>query len=265
MRFNWIIWSLLLAMTACSKKQAYVTEIIGHAGNGLTIKKSIHPANTKEGIELALGLPGVAGVEIDVQLAKDGTLWLMHDDDLSIETDGKGCVSEKMSSELRKIKFKTVNREKLTCITDLDWGQLSTKTVYLDIRHYNACTQQVYDPQLMIQALNVAFSSINTSTICLVLNYKPWLSLFHNEGWRVYSEVHSEDEFSSSINDTIVEGLVMRNSFATKEQVSIAQIANKKVILYDMRAPKPIRRALEKLPDAIMVDDIKAALIEKEK
>jgi len=38
---------------------------------------------------------------------------------------------------------------------------------------------------------------------------------------------------------------------------------NKNVFLFDIRAPKTIRQAMKKQPDVVIVDDVKAALIEK--
>ena len=56
------------------KKAQY--DRFGHAGMGMDIAYSIYHDNSEEAIDLALSLPSINGVEMDVRMSKDGTLWL---------------------------------------------------------------------------------------------------------------------------------------------------------------------------------------------
>jgi glycerophosphoryl diester phosphodiesterase len=70
---------------------------IGHRGAG-----ALEPENTLRGIEAALRY-GVEMVEIDVRPCADGTLVLMHDDDLRRTTGREGRVSASTWAELRTL------------------------------------------------------------------------------------------------------------------------------------------------------------------
>lgn len=262
MHFKFSIAFLLLF--ACGKKSSFPVDIIGHAGNGLSIQSSIYHSNSLESIELALGTAGVKGVEIDLQLSADNELWLLHDRNLETETTGNGCVSESTYAELSTIRFKTVNKEKLVRLKDLNFSAYSGKIFYLDIRHYNGCTEALIDQNTVITALQPIITEWNDVQFIVITNHKPWLDGFSDLGWTVYSDVESLDEIQTLKQYNYhYDGIVIRNSVVTKEDIAAIKSENKKVILFDVRAPKPIRQALKKQPDGIIADDLKAALIEK--
>ncbi|MBC9810995.1 hypothetical protein H9Y05_00760 [Crocinitomicaceae bacterium CZZ-1] len=262
MRFSLFIITVFLF--SCNKQDVHPVEIIGHAGNGLKNPSSIYHANSLEAVELALGTAGVLGVEIDLQLSADNELWLLHDRKLETETTGSGCISEATFETLKKVRFKTVNKERLVRLSDLNFGLYSGKTLYLDIRHYNGCTEALIDQSRIIDALHPIIEAWGTVHFIVTTNHKPWLNGFAAQGWTVYSDIESMSEFQELQHYNLnFHGIMIRNSAAGKDDVTRIQSENKKVILFDIRAPKPIRQALKKHPEGILVDDIKAALIEK--
>lgn len=264
MYFKWLL--ILIVLFSCKKHTSYTVKIIGHAGNGLNISTSVYPANTLESIELALGTTGISGVEIDLQLSADNELWLLHDRKLETETSGSGCISESTYEQLKNVHFKTINKEKLVRLKDLDFSKYSGKTIYLDIRHYNGCNEALLPFENIQTVLNEALTGWNNIHFIVITNHKPWLNGFSAAGWTTYSDIQTMDEFTTlKQGNYVYDGVVIRNSAATKEDVNTIKSENKKVILFDMRAPKPTRQALKKQPDAIIVDDLKTALIEKSK
>lgn len=70
------------------------TLIGGHRG-----ANAVAPENTFAGFEAAR-MAGVDYVETDVRAAADGTLVLIHDDDLGRTTDGSGAVADRRPDEL---------------------------------------------------------------------------------------------------------------------------------------------------------------------
>ena len=74
-----------------------MTVIIGHRGS-----PTDEPENTLLGFRRALA-QGVAGVELDVQLTKDGRLAVIHDDTLDRTTTGRGPVRALTMAELRRL------------------------------------------------------------------------------------------------------------------------------------------------------------------
>lgn len=249
---------------SCGKKESFPVEVIGHAGNGLTIASSIYHANSLESIELALGTAGVSGVEIDLQLSADKEFWLLHNDKLEEETTGSGCISELTYEELKNIRFKTINKEKLIRLKDLNFAAYSGKTFYLDIRHYNRCAEEFLSQNDVLTALHEVLDEWNEVKFIVVTNHKSWLNGFSHAGWITYTDIHALEEIAVlKQSNYSYDGIIVRNSVAMKEDVDMIKSENKKVILFDIRAPKPIRQAMRKQPDGVIVDDIKAALIEK--
>ena len=72
-----------------------MVNIMGHRGAA-----ACEPENTLRSIRTALAM-GVAAVEIDVQLTKDGELAVIHDGTVDRTTNGKGAVSDFTLAELK--------------------------------------------------------------------------------------------------------------------------------------------------------------------
>lgn len=61
------------------------------------------PENTMTAIRLALAEPAIRGIEIDVQLSRDGVPVLIHDFTLERTTSGRGLVMDHTLEELREL------------------------------------------------------------------------------------------------------------------------------------------------------------------
>lgn len=62
-----------------------------------------YPENTLLAFEKAAKLDRLAGIELDIQLTKDGELVVIHDERVDRTTEGIGCVKEYTLSELKKL------------------------------------------------------------------------------------------------------------------------------------------------------------------
>lgn len=74
-----------------------MVKIMGHRG-----APAYEPENTLRSIRRALKM-GVAAVEVDVQLTRDGCLVVIHDETLDRTTNGRGLVKDYTFAELRKL------------------------------------------------------------------------------------------------------------------------------------------------------------------
>jgi glycerophosphoryl diester phosphodiesterase len=84
-------------MTSWWRRTAVGLRIGGHRGAA-----SVAPENTLAGVYRAIEL-GVDYVELDVHLARDGELVVIHDEDLGRTTDGTGRVGDRTADELRAL------------------------------------------------------------------------------------------------------------------------------------------------------------------
>lgn len=72
-----------------------------------------YPENTLLAFEMACKTPGCDGIELDVQLTKDGEMVIIHDEKIDRTcTNGKGYVLEYTCEELKKLDFSYKNEGK---------------------------------------------------------------------------------------------------------------------------------------------------------
>ncbi len=89
----------------------------------------MYPENTLLAFEKAAQIKGLTGIELDIQLTKDGYLVVCHDERVDRTTDGIGEVRGFTLAELKKLKIDAGNgrREQIPTIEevfDLLWGRL---------------------------------------------------------------------------------------------------------------------------------------------
>lgn len=62
-----------------------------------------YPENTLLAFEKAMAIPGLTGIELDIQLTKDGELVVIHDERVDRTTEGIGFVRDYTLAELKKL------------------------------------------------------------------------------------------------------------------------------------------------------------------
>jgi len=256
---------LMLIFFSCVKKENYSSiRVIGHAGMGLSMLNSIYHDNSKEAIEYALLMKGCDGVEVDIQLSKDGDLWLYHDPNLESETNGSGCISDMVLQQLDSVRYKSLHHEKLCRLKELDSNLFYTKNLYLDIRKVNFCTNTEIDSQILMDALEaISFLKNPEINVIVVSNNLPFLHLSNLNGFQVAYEINEEIDINY-LQQTypFVDELIVKNYNITKEQISIYKSMGFSVTIFEMRSAFGIRKALRKHPTSIMTDDLREAIIE---
>ena len=80
-------------------------KIFGHRG-----ASGYAPENTLEAFELAAKL-GADGVELDVQIARDGELVVAHDETVDRVSDGEGLICGMTTAELKRLRFNRTHPE----------------------------------------------------------------------------------------------------------------------------------------------------------
>ena len=62
-----------------------------------------YPENTLLAFEKAMDIPGLAGIELDIQMTRDGELVVIHDERVDRTTEGIGYVKDYTLAELKKL------------------------------------------------------------------------------------------------------------------------------------------------------------------
>lgn len=68
-----------------------------------------YPENTLLAFEKAAGIPRLTGIELDIQLTKDGYLVVCHDERVDRTTDGIGYVKDFTLEQLKRLKIEAGN------------------------------------------------------------------------------------------------------------------------------------------------------------
>lgn len=258
-RFKYLCFIFLLL--ACNKKESYPGVLIfGHAGMGMDIGMSAFHDNSIEAIELALSLPTMNGVEVDVRMSADGTLWLYHENKLEAHTDGDGCIFEQTDAELEKVRYKSVRKEKLARLSDVFPLLKTQHFLILDLKHWNACTEGYVDMERFKQAL-YDLPIQYRSKLILDSSNPNWLAQISQDFKVVFSTVSYEEGLKELEKVPTLAGLMMRSKDITTEQIAELRAMNKESFIFEMRSSKKQRVALQKLPTAILADDPRGALV----
>lgn len=77
---------------------------LGHRGSGINLPDNPYPENSLASFSAAMAA-GADGIELDVELTRDGRLVVMHDDTLDRTTTCHGCVSAYALSEVRPCRL----------------------------------------------------------------------------------------------------------------------------------------------------------------
>ncbi len=71
-----------------------------------------YPENTVTAFARAVEIENLIGIELDIQMTKDGEIVVIHDERVNRTTDGIGCVKDYTYSELRKLNIETGSHRK---------------------------------------------------------------------------------------------------------------------------------------------------------
>lgn len=67
----------------------------------------LYPENTITAFEKAINIPGLEGIELDIQLTRDGEMVVIHDERVDRTTDGVGFVRDYTLAELKTLHIHT--------------------------------------------------------------------------------------------------------------------------------------------------------------
>jgi glycerophosphoryl diester phosphodiesterase len=255
-----------LFLVSCKKhKDLYPDTIIGgHACAGLHISSSNYHDNSLEAYKYARSFEKVLMVEVDAQLSLDGTLWLFHDPELDEESTGSGTLPQKEDSYLSGLKYKSLEKEKLIRLSDLP-ADLKGIRLVIDLKESNGTETELIDSTKLIDALNQAKQYFYNGELGLVTNTRRFVPTIKGIGFYVYYNAVNANQFLSYSTAPLSDGAIFRNSDISISDVNGVKSFGKEVLIYDVRSAKGIKSALEKTPDYLLTDDIKATLIEKYK
>ncbi|MEN9699329.1 MAG: hypothetical protein RLZZ301_527 [Bacteroidota bacterium] len=251
---------LIFVLAACQLQEMPTpVKVFGHAGNGLDIIKSIYHDNSKEAIELALSLPDIDGVEVDVRMSADGTLWLYHENTLEAESEGQGSLSACTDLQLAPLHYKSLHHERLVRLSEVLPLIKPGQQFLLDLKHWNATSASAVDLMRFKNAL-LALLQNQSNCVVLITNASSFVPLLTPHFNVVFESGSREELHATLMKYPQLRGVVMRNAALSEADVRAFKAQGKWVFAFDVRASSSQKKALLKGPSSLLSDDPKEAL-----
>lgn len=260
-----IIWcSFVWLLLSCSKSNVDLDiPVLAHAGQGLYNPQGYFHHNSKEAIEYALSFKELHGIEMDVQLSKDGTFWLFHDQFLENSTTGTGQICEKSDQELEGLIYQSLKKEKLVPLSEIEFENYSgEKDIFLDIKTIEGCAyDSIFVDELLSIVNSLPILQLPQYNVKLILNNTKFTHAFHAQGFELYTDVVSFEQAQNDFSNYPYAGCYIRNENIDELQIRELIDLGKKVVIFGVRTLHSIREAKSKLPSYILVEEFKKALM----
>ncbi len=268
----------LLWFTACEKIEPHKIEnlnenrigVIGHGGMGIQSYSNQLPHNSFSSVVQTIEKLNADGVEVDVQLSRDGVLILYHSKLLESSTDCFSCVHESYAEDLIKCRYRNdfyanvFTNEKVTTLEKVvkRFSDRSIKPLlFLDLKTFLPCeTDLLYEDyrQNMVDALLVLIEKYQAEDWIIIESWDLELLKMIRE-----NNSSLKLKISTGKTESILEahehgfyGIVMEYREITREEVGLAHSLGVKVSLYSPKSRRGIRKAIEKNPDFIQTDNV---------
>lgn len=245
---------------SCNKQETYPeVQIYGHAGMGMHIPMSIYHDNSQEAIDLALSLPTIDGVEMDVRMSKDSTLWLFHENRLDATTNGIGCIADLHDYQIAQLHYKSIHKEQLVVLDSILPKLKDGHTFILDLKHWNVC-----DSSVQLEAFRTVLLKIPVhlrAQLILDSSNPSWLAALSADFSVVFSTVSFLEGLVQLEQIPKLHGLMMRHYEITALEIQQLKNMGKAIYLFEMRSSKTQRAVLKKGPTGIISDDPRGALV----
>ncbi|MEQ8909708.1 MAG: glycerophosphodiester phosphodiesterase family protein [Vicingaceae bacterium] len=253
---------------------------IGHGGSGFKrwLPFQALPANSLGSIKKALAEEGVDGIEVDLQMTRDGKFVLYHDNELSSLTDLDGCISERSFNEVKGLSyqlewpFNWFQNERILSLEELLTYFLTLEKfpyLHLDMRTYSNCNQLAANlkyEQAFLPTLHQTLSrySIPKEKLLLISVTKESILIARNLNSPYHLSLEVISDFEADLAWAIehkVDYLTVKPRLLSAEKVKKAHQAGIQIITFGAKSKSGNKKLLELNPDIVQTDNL-SALIE---
>ncbi len=267
-----------LILASCARKEYAPVNIptnriaiIGHGGMGNPGINNPYQLNSFNGLVNALDVYRLDGVETDIQLTRDSSLFMIHDDFMELLTYCSGCISNADSAFVGSCNFRPVSsgQFRTDAVTPLEslFAMIASRRnrvkVFLDIHPPVTCIPEAerrseYAARLLrslgrlLQRYPVQERiAIQTSDRELLMQAEGILP-----GVEIYLDYCTSMADVEYAHSRGYKGVAAQTKAFGGDLVRAAQASNLKVQLYDAGSQKDILEALNKLPDYFLADNL---------
>ena len=244
-------------------------DVIGHAGTGFQSLINPYPSNSFESLKHAVDGLNADGIEIDIDLSKDSTIVLYHDQTLEKSTNCFGCVNQHNVSELENCEYNNqygaqflsdVRVIRFSKVLDHFKNRNIKPQIYLNLKIASPCINESEERKSLwisqvsqtIQAYQaydwVYVYDGDTSLLKRFRAEDPKINIIYN--------AQSYGDAIAACSGANINAFVISNNGISKNQVKDSHSKNIKVIIWEIVKRKDAVDAINKSPDALMTDNI---------
>lgn len=239
--------------------------VIGHGGAGYSATNPYAP-NSKPSIERALAHYDADGVEIDVQIAADGTLVAFHDAYLAAKTDCAGRVVDKPLKELQTCRYRhhlwgSGNDRILTLAEAMELALRLKPTahLFLDLKTFTARAAGKPIEAAYVEGLGKITDAVSKDKLWFVSGSERLLynlKVFLGDSAHVLADADGGARGITLAEDLALEGMVVSYRKVTRAQVDAMHAKGKIVVVFGVKSYTAAKEALSLKPEAIQADDL---------
>jgi len=234
--------------------------IFGHGGMGIF---SLLPMNSKESLSECLRL-GADGTEMDVQMSKDGVLFLYHNSTLQEASSCSGNISELNASDV-SCTYKSLVKKNIQLISFKDFfdtAPVSEKHIFTFECKLNGNTDSVFQKQFsktLIEQINFYGLKEKSFIESTDINFLQMLKRTDSSA-KLFLYTGSFEEGLKTAKEMKLFGLTFDMNKITAKQILIAHQSNVRVTLFNQQTPNENYKAFQMSPDFIQTDKLEHAL-----
>ncbi|WP_338763124.1 glycerophosphodiester phosphodiesterase family protein [Bernardetia sp. ABR2-2B] len=262
-----------IAFTSCNSEEVDIDlserniKVIGHGGMGIG---QVYPMNSYESIMYALSL-GSDGVEIDVQMTKDGVLVAFHDEELETKTNKTGKIYEQTWEQIKGAEYTSsapYTKYRVVRLEDIfeHVPNLEKYILALDIKSFNPSTSVDYSSQLNASLISLLEKykqkrNLNLNNIYIEFKRTDLIESLQNE--RPNYQIFVYETFEIALEKARrynLKGITVQNDDLTKENVEQAHNEGFLVATLNTHSKARNIEAINKGVDYIQTDKVKHLL-----
>jgi len=243
--------------------------VLGHRGNGIN---GMYPGNTMESMEAGIDELGADGIEMDIQISKDGELMLFHNEELASITSCSGKINSHEKNELEECLYDaavfnaplqdyhlaTLDAvfERFKNYSPLPVFFLDTKHIYVEENYTDSMNQF---NAVFGNAIHDLISKHKLEQVVLVNSGNKELLMYMKNNFPSLKLLLHADNFENGLSTAQslgLFGITLYYSNITKEQMETAHAANIRVALWGVGSVSSCRETVRLFPDYVKTDNI---------
>lgn len=266
MKTQLILLLLTIIFTSCKKDtishpienlERNKIHVIGHGGMG---NKSLIPMNTKESIFKAISYRPY-GVEMDIQVTKDGVPMLFHDELLEHSTKGvKGKISNVEYKDLKNNKYKSLQGEYIRTLEEIIIETNNLLSIYvLDCKPYSDVPSSTYATSFAYDIYKVINNLGVKDKVFIECQDIYLIKAFQNidKSLKLFIYTNEFDKSFTIAKEYGLYGITIDMDLISKEQIKKAHDSGIRVSLFDVDTDHRNHTAMKLSPDFIQTDMVK--------